>query len=134
MKNLNRLTLVVATVFALSACNSTTNNESAANEVSATQTEAPAPVQEEETEYSGPKKVTVTIEQMKYNPENVTVHAGDTVFFINKDIVAHDVTEENKAWASPTLEVGDSWQMVADKSADYYCSIHMVMKGKITVK
>jgi len=80
------------------------------------------------------EKYEVVIEQMKYNPANIAVNKGDTIFFTNEDIVAHNVTEVNKAWASPTLNNGDSWQMIADKSADYFCSIHLVMKGKITVR
>lgn len=81
-----------------------------------------------------PKTDTVVIELMKFIPEEITVNKGDTILFINKDIVAHDVTEVNKAWASPTLANGDSWKMEATKSADYFCSIHIIMKGKIIVK
>lgn len=83
---------------------------------------------------SRPETDTVIIEQMKFNPENLTIRRGDTVLFVNKGIVPHDATEINKAWGSPTLNPGDSWKTVPDKSADYYCSIHIVMKGKITVK
>ncbi len=81
-----------------------------------------------------PKTDTVTIDQMKFIPAVVTVNKGDTVLFINNGIVGHNATEVNKAWASPTLNNGDSWKIVPDKSADYYCSIHIVMKGKIVVK
>lgn len=82
----------------------------------------------------GPETVTVTIDQMKYSPQTVTVHKGDTILFVNEDIVAHDVTEANGAWASPRLENGDSWKYVAEADEDYYCSIHLVMKGKIKVE
>ncbi len=81
-----------------------------------------------------PKKHTVVIEKMKFNPPNIEVHKGDTIVFINKGFVAHDVTEKNDKWASPKLKPGDSWKMVAQKSSEYYCSIHVVMKGKVTVK
>lgn len=80
------------------------------------------------------KTDTVVIEQMKFNPQTITVNKGDTVLFINKDIVEHNATEDNKAWQSPTLQMGDSWKFVPEKSADYYCSIHIVMKGRIEVK
>lgn len=81
-----------------------------------------------------PKTDTVVIDQMKFIPADITINKGDTVLFINKDIVAHNATEVSNAWASPTLNTGDSWSTVPDKSADYFCSIHIVMKGKITVK
>lgn len=81
-----------------------------------------------------PKTDTVIIEQMKFMPDTLTINKGDTVLFINKDIVEHDVTEINKAWTSGPLKMDESWKLVPEKSVDYYCSIHLVMKGKIMVK
>ena len=78
---------------------------------------------------------TVEIKQMKFVPENIKVHAGDTIAWINNDIVVHDITEEkNKEWTSSPLPIGSTWRRVIDKSADYFCSIHVVMKGKIVVE
>ncbi|HET6527411.1 MAG TPA: plastocyanin/azurin family copper-binding protein [Balneolaceae bacterium] len=82
-----------------------------------------------------PEVHTVEIAQMKFNPPVLYVNKGDTVVFINNGFVDHDVTEsENHKWASPVLSAGESWSMVATESSDYYCSIHVVMKGKIVVK
>ncbi|HET8964025.1 MAG TPA: cupredoxin domain-containing protein [Chitinophagales bacterium] len=81
-----------------------------------------------------PQSYTVEIKDMKFQPEEISVHKGDTIIWINNDIVAHDVTEENKVWASPHLASGSSWEKVIDKSESYYCSIHLVMKGKIIVE
>ncbi len=78
---------------------------------------------------------TVEIKQMKFHPAELIVKKGDTVVWINKDLVAHDVTEEsNKAWTSSLMPVGQSWSLVVTKSEDYYCTIHVVMKGKLTVQ
>ena len=88
-----------------------------------------------ETEKAVPRVYTVEIKQMKFQPEVLKVQKGDTVVWINNDIVAHDVTEEpNKAWTSSVMPSGKSWSLVITKSADYYCSIHVVMKGKLVVK
>ena len=76
----------------------------------------------------------VTIENMKFNPATITVNKGDKVTFINKDIVGHNATEENKVWASPMLQTGQSWTFAPEKTTDYYCTVHLVMKGKIIVK
>lgn len=81
-----------------------------------------------------PKSHIVEIKDMKFQPAELTVNKGDTVIWINKDIVPHDVTEINKAWASPPLKTGNSWKKVITKSDSYYCSIHVVMKGKLIVK
>ena len=82
-----------------------------------------------------PKLVTVLIEQMKFTPAELYVNAGDTVMWINKDIVDHNIMEEtNKEWSSSLLQRGKSWKMVVNKNADYFCSIHPVMKGKLILK
>lgn len=77
---------------------------------------------------------TVTIEGMAFTPQDLILQKGDTVVFVNKDIVPHDATEVNKRWQSPPLQSDASWKIAPTQSADYYCSIHLVMKGKITVK
>ena len=77
----------------------------------------------------------VEIKQMQFQPASLTVQKGDTVVWINNDIVAHDVTEEKgRLWTSGPLAPGASWSLVVTESADYYCSIHVVMKGKLVVK
>lgn len=82
-----------------------------------------------------PKVYTVEIRQMKFQPAELKVLKGDTVVFINRDFVTHDVTEESsKSWTSSSLPVGKSWSLVVAKSFNYYCSIHQVMKGKIVVE
>ena len=82
-----------------------------------------------------PSLYVVQIEQMKFLPADISVHSGDTVMWINNDMVAHDVTEEkSKAWSSSLLQPGKSWKFVVKENADYYCSIHVVMKGGIALK
>jgi plastocyanin len=80
------------------------------------------------------KTDTIEISAMKFVPDVITVSPGTTIVFINNDMVAHDVTEEaTNAWTSKSLAPAKSWSLIADKSADYFCSIHVVMKGKIIV-
>lgn len=76
----------------------------------------------------------VTIENMKFNPATITVKKGVKITFINNDIVAHNATEKNNLWASPLLANGKSWTFSPDKTSDYYCTVHVVMKGKIIVE
>ena len=82
-----------------------------------------------------PKLITVEIKDMKFVPDTVTVNKGDTIMWINKDMVAHDVTEETSgAWRSGKLESGASWKLAVQDEANYLCSIHTVMKGKIELE
>jgi plastocyanin len=84
---------------------------------------------------AGSKTDTVEIKEMKFQPATLTVQVGTTIIFINNDLVTHDITEEeSRAWSSNLLPPGKSWTLIADKSANYFCSIHAVMKGKIVVK
>jgi len=86
-------------------------------------------------EKNPPQVYTVLISGMKFQPAELTVHRGDTVIWVNQDMVMHDVTEEpGKAWTSSPLPAGKSWSMAVTQSADYYCSIHQVMKGKLIVE
>ena len=101
--------------------------------------EAPAQIQE-----NGVKEVplkntasyhSVVIRQMKFEPAELKLHKGDTVLWINKDITDHNVTEEVvKKWTSSKIPANKSWSMVVKQSDDYYCSIHLVMKGKLLVE
>lgn len=78
-----------------------------------------------------PQTHVVEIINMKFQPEELQVRKGDTVVWINKDLVAHDVTETGKNWASPTLVNGSSWKKEISKNENYFCSIHLIMRGKI---
>lgn len=113
------LSVVICT---LAACNSGSDKTQ--------ETNAPAIA---EAKSALPKTDTVIIEEMKFNPAELTINKGDTVLFINRDIVQHNATQIDSAWASPNLSTGDSWSIVPDKSADYFCSLHVVMKGRIVV-
>ncbi len=76
----------------------------------------------------------VIIKQMKFQPSELNVRVGDTIRWTNEDLVPHDVTEKTNAdWTSTTLNNGDSWYLIVQKSEAYKCSIHPIMTGKIKV-
>ena len=89
---------------------------------------------------SEPEKVvpvvhTIVISGMQFNPAELTLQKGDTVVFLNKDLVVHDITQEpDKAWSSSNLSPGQSYRMAVRESSNYYCSIHPTMKGKLFVQ
>ena len=96
---------------------------------------APEERVEQHKEAPVPKVHTVVIQQMKFTPADLTVSEGDTVTWINRDIVDHNVTEKtNKEWSSSNLHPGKSWSMVVKKSAAYLCTIHPVMTGNLHIK
>lgn len=88
-----------------------------------------------ETEKRIPRIHHVQIKNMKFEPAQIIVSKGDSIVWTNLDIVTHDVTEETtNAWTSAPITMGKTWKMEAVNSADYFCSIHVVMKGKIIVE
>lgn len=81
-----------------------------------------------------PAVYTVEIKEMRFVPEVLTVNKGDTVIWVNKDMVVHDVTDEaEKAVTSSPIVPGRSWKMEINYDSNYFCSIHAVMKGKIKI-
>lgn len=81
-----------------------------------------------------PQKYIVTIEKMKFNPQNLMVHKGDTVVWINKDFYQHDVTElHQQKWTSKPMNQGDMFTKVITTDVDYFCSLHKVMTGTIRI-
>ena len=81
-----------------------------------------------------PTTHTVTIFKMKFTPADITVNKGDTVIWINKDFYQHDVTEmTNHKWTSKPLNQGEKWSKVINEDINYFCDLHKVMKGTITI-
>lgn len=78
---------------------------------------------------------TILITGFKYQPDTLTVNAGDTVEWRNNDIVPHTVTAADKSFASPAIRPGSSWKFVAKKPGTflYTCSPHPNMHGKLIV-
>ncbi len=84
---------------------------------------------------SHPHKHIVMIKAMQFQPAQLKVLKGDTVEFINQDMLVHNVTErKTKAWASDSLSSGDAYSMIVKESVEYFCSLHPVMRGKILVE
>ena len=76
----------------------------------------------------------VVIKNMKFLPAEIDIDRHDTVTFVNLDFVDHDVTEfPKRSWTSGVLKNGARWSRVMDESVNYFCSIHVVMTGKIKV-
>ena len=82
------------------------------------------------------KTHTITIENMQFNPPALTVHAGDTIVWVNKDLFPHTVTAATKSFDSGGIAADASWSYVAANGGDYAygCTFHPTMKGTLTVR
>ncbi len=79
---------------------------------------------------------TVSIEGMKYVPERLEVQAGDTVTWVNKDLVPHTVTASAAKIDSGSIAPNASWKLKARKRGEigYVCRFHPGMRGALVVK
>ena len=82
-----------------------------------------------------PKTVEVTIEHFAFTPANVAVAAGDTIVFVNKDIVPHTATATDSSWTTGEIAHGESARVTlpAKPGAEFFCKFHRVMKGHLTI-
>jgi plastocyanin len=112
----------------LIACSGGSTSPSSAKESAAAQPAKPA---------DAAKVNTVTINQFKYQPETLTVNAGEIVEWKNEDIVPHSATAINKKdFDSGRIVKGASWRFTANKKGtfNYFCTLHPNMKAKLVVQ
>lgn len=78
----------------------------------------------------------VTIEGMRFAPEHLRVSSGDTVVWVNADLVPHTATAAAGAFHSKGLDQGQSWRFTTSTSGtfEYICRFHPTMKGTIEVR
>ena len=83
-----------------------------------------------------PRTHTVIIEGTRFEPETLTVKAGDTVVWVNKDLFPHSATASNATFNSAVIAAGASWRYVAKKKGEfaYTCVFHPTMKASLLVK
>lgn len=78
---------------------------------------------------------TIAISDFKYKPATLTIKAGQSVRFVNRDQEAHTITATGGAFDSAGLDTGGSWTHTFAKPGrySYYCELHPYMKGTIIV-
>jgi plastocyanin len=78
---------------------------------------------------------TVTIQNLAFGPTTLTIAAGTTVTWTNKDSVQHTVTADDGSFDSGKLASGSTFSQTFSKPGTYayHCTIHSSMKATITV-
>ncbi|MBS0580871.1 MAG: cupredoxin family copper-binding protein [Proteobacteria bacterium] len=82
-----------------------------------------------------PATHTITVENMVYSPASLTVHRGDRITWVNKDLFPHTASALGGAFDSGAIAADGSWSYVAAKSGDfaYDCRFHPTMHGRLKV-
>lgn len=80
--------------------------------------------------------VSLDIRDSRYLPRTVTVPAGTTVRWINRDEETHTVTSATEIFKSGGLNLGDEYTYTFTTPGEYpyTCALHDFMQGTIVVK
>ena len=78
----------------------------------------------------------VKIENFSFGPTELTVPAGTTVTWINRDDIPHTVVSTDKVFKSKVLDTDEKFSFTFSKAGTYpyFCSIHPKMTGKVIVQ
>ena len=76
------------------------------------------------------------MELLAYTPGQVRIRAGQTVRWINRDLVVHTVTAEDRSWGSELIEQRGVYERRFDQPGTfpYFCLPHPTMKGVVIVE
>ena len=84
---------------------------------------------------AGPRTHTVVMEGVRFVPATLEVQRGDTVEWVNRDVVPHTVTAAG-TFDSGSIAPNARWKHVLGKAGTiaYVCTFHPTMKATLQVK
>ena len=81
----------------------------------------------------GPNEV--FIQDMAFNPSTITVSAGTTITWTNKDAIAHTVTSNTGLFDSGSINSNGTYSHLFSSTGTfpYHCSIHPNMTASVII-
>lgn len=81
------------------------------------------------------RRITIEIRKFEFVPAVPAVKPGDTIVWINRDIVPHTATAADESWDSGTIEAGGQWEMQVgpDLATAYFCRFHPAMTAALRI-
>jgi len=78
----------------------------------------------------------VKIDNFSFGPATLTVPAGTSVTWTNRDDIPHTVVSTDGVFKSKVLDTDDKFSYTFSKTGTYpyFCSIHPKMTGKVIVQ
>ncbi len=78
----------------------------------------------------------IVVKDFMFNPTPVTVKAGSTVTWTNRDDEPHNVVSDTGVFKSGGMDTNESFSFKFDKPGTYHftCSIHPRMVGTVVVQ
>jgi plastocyanin len=83
-----------------------------------------------------PTTHTILVEAVRFVPEVLTIKAGDTIVWINKDPFPHTAVSTAVGLDSKEIAAGASWKFSPTTKGEipYVCTLHPTMKGVLRVE
>lgn len=83
-----------------------------------------------------PQRHIIHIEAFAFQPTQMIVSPGDTIVWVNNDIVPHFLNIAESQWQSPVIQEGQPWEMVVDQTGNYtyLCVFHPQMTGAFSAR
>lgn len=81
-------------------------------------------------------KDAVTIQNMAFSPDTLTVKLGDKVTWNNQDSIGHSATADDNSFDTGVIAQGQSGSATFTKAGTYtyHCKVHPTMKATIIVQ
>lgn len=81
-----------------------------------------------------PQVHTIVISRMQFGPVPGAIEKGDTIVWVNRDMVAHTATARNGSF-DVEIQANQSRRMTLVRTGvfDFYCRYHPGMKGRLSV-
>src|SRR5512141_2021890 len=85
---------------------------------------------------AAPETTDVKIDNFTFGPAELTVKAGTTITWTNRDDIPHTVVSTDKVFKSKVLDTDErfSFTFSTPGTFPYFCSIHPKMTGKVVVQ
>lgn len=85
---------------------------------------------------ASPEPAQIVIKDYMFGPNSLTIKAGTTVTWANKDDEPHTVVSDTGLFRSGAVDTDDTFTFKFDKPGTYHftCSIHPRMVGTIVVE
>ena len=85
--------------------------------------------------------IVVSIDKMQYDTPELTIKAGDTVYWVNKEVMPHNIAFKKgivgeDAFRGEMMTKGQAFSITFDEAGtfDYFCTPHPFMRGKVIVE
>ncbi|MBZ9744568.1 cupredoxin family copper-binding protein [Mesorhizobium sp. CO1-1-7] len=77
--------------------------------------------------------IQVTVDKLVFSPASVDAKVGDTIEWVNKDVIAHTATVKGGWEVIIPPKKSASMTLKTAQTVDYFCRFHPNMKGRLLV-